>query len=82
MTRREGQIATLVSEGLANKEIAFRLSLSEGTVKVYLSKMYQKLGCKSRLELALRVKRGTGSSDPNDLLGVHLAGVGIANGAD
>jgi hypothetical protein len=38
---------------LKNKEIATALTISEGTVKVYLSRLFQKLGVKDRFELAL-----------------------------
>jgi DNA-binding NarL/FixJ family response regulator len=53
LTRREGQLVTLLSQGLKNKEIATALDISEGTVKVYLSRLFQKLGVKDRFELAL-----------------------------
>ena len=53
LTRREGQLVALLSQGLKNKEIATALTISEGTVKVYLSKLFQKLGVKDRFELAL-----------------------------
>ena len=53
LTRREGQLITLLTQGLKNKEIATALHISEGTVKVYLSKLFQKLGVKDRFELAL-----------------------------
>ncbi|HXJ40860.1 MAG TPA: response regulator transcription factor [Bryobacteraceae bacterium] len=53
LTRREGQLVALLSQGLKNKEIATALSISEGTVKVYLSRLFQKLGVKDRFELAL-----------------------------
>lgn len=53
LTRREGQLVTLLSQGLKNKEIASALTISEGTVKVYLSRLFQKLGVKDRFELAL-----------------------------
>ncbi len=53
LTRREGQLVALLSQGLKNKEIAFRLSISEGTVKVYMSRLFQKLGVNDRFELAL-----------------------------
>lgn len=53
LTRREGQLVTLLSQGLKNKEIATALSISEGTVKVYLSRLFQKLNVKDRFELAL-----------------------------
>ena len=51
LTGRQQQIATLVCHGLANKEIAGRLRLSEGTVKVHLHAIYQKLGIQCRSEL-------------------------------
>jgi two-component system nitrate/nitrite response regulator NarL len=53
LTRREGHLVSLLSQGLKNKEIATALNISEGTVKVYLSRLFQKLGVKDRFELAL-----------------------------
>jgi DNA-binding NarL/FixJ family response regulator len=53
LTRREGQLVILLSQGLKNKEVATALNISEGTVKVYLSRLFQKLGVKDRFELAL-----------------------------
>jgi len=53
LTRREGQIVTLVAQGLKNKELGVALNISEGTVKVYLSRLFKKLGLKDRFELAL-----------------------------
>jgi len=50
---REKQIAAQVGRGLRNREIAEALAMSEGTVKVYLHTIYQKLGIKNRTELAL-----------------------------
>jgi two-component system nitrate/nitrite response regulator NarP len=50
---RERQIAAEVGRGLRNREIADALAMSEGTVKVYLHTIYQKLGIKNRTELAL-----------------------------
>lgn len=62
LTPRERQIAEHVGRGLRNKDIAAALGMSEGTVKVYLHTMYQKLGIENRTELALlahgRSKRG------------------------
>jgi two-component system, NarL family, nitrate/nitrite response regulator NarL len=53
LSQREGQLVTLLSHGLKNKEIASTLLISEGTVKVYLSRLFQKVGVKDRFELAL-----------------------------
>lgn len=53
LARREREIANEVAQGARNREIAERLGMSEGTVKVYLYTIYQKLGIKTRTELAL-----------------------------
>jgi DNA-binding NarL/FixJ family response regulator len=53
LTRREGQLVSLLTQGLKNKEIATALTISEGTVKVYLSRLFVKLSVKDRFELAL-----------------------------
>ncbi len=53
LSRRESQLVSLLAQGLKNKEIAYNLGISEGTIKVYLSKLYRKLGVKDRYELAL-----------------------------
>jgi DNA-binding NarL/FixJ family response regulator len=53
LTNREGQLVSLLAQGLKNKEIAAMLMVSEGTVKVYLSRLFEKAGVKDRFELAL-----------------------------
>jgi len=53
LTRRESQVVRLVAEGLTNREISRKLSLSEHTVKNYLFKAYDKLGVSTRVELTL-----------------------------
>ncbi len=53
LTTRERQLAGLLTQGLKNKEVAYSLGIAEGTVKVYLSRLFQKLGVKDRFELAL-----------------------------
>jgi two-component system, NarL family, nitrate/nitrite response regulator NarL len=63
LTRRESQLVGLLSQGLKNKEIAATLFISEGTVKVYLSRLFQKLGVKDRFELALFGLKNMPSSD-------------------
>jgi two-component system nitrate/nitrite response regulator NarP len=62
---RERQIAAQVGLGLRNREIAEALAMSEGTVKVYLHAIYQKLGIKNRTELALIAHR-QGATFPAD----------------
>lgn len=52
LTQRERQIAQLVSEGMSNKEIARKLNVSDGTVKVHLYNIFQKLEITNRTVLA------------------------------
>ncbi len=56
LTPRERQILRLVADGLRNKEIALRLEISEGTVKIHLHNIYDKVNVDSRVELALRAR--------------------------
>jgi len=53
LTPREIEIVRMVAEGLRNRAIAARLSISEGTVKVHLHNIYEKLRVDGRLELTL-----------------------------
>lgn len=53
LSPRERGIVALVARGLRNKEIAEELRLTEGTVKVHLHKIFEKLGIRSRTELIL-----------------------------
>jgi len=53
LTPREVEIVRMVGQGLRNKAIAERLSISEGTVKVHLHNIYEKLKVDGRLELVL-----------------------------
>ena len=57
LTTREQEVAELVASGLANKEVAARLHVSLRTVEATLSKVYAKLGVRSRTELAARTTR-------------------------
>jgi DNA-binding NarL/FixJ family response regulator len=50
LTDRERQVLQLTAEGLANKQIAAALDISENTVKFHLSSLYAKLGVTSRTE--------------------------------
>ena len=51
---RERQLIRFVRKGLRNREIAKQLGVTEGTVKVYLHAVFEKLGVSSRTELAVR----------------------------
>jgi len=52
LTTREVEIAKQVAAGLRNLEIAKSLFINEGTVKMHLHNIYQKLGVDSRTKLA------------------------------
>jgi len=54
LTPREYEIATLASAALSNKEIARRLGVTVGTVKVHLHNIYQKAHVRNRTALTLR----------------------------
>lgn len=53
LTPRETEIVRMVVQGLRNRAVAERLSISEGTVKIHLHHIYEKLGIDGRLELVL-----------------------------
>ncbi|SCW85116.1 two component transcriptional regulator, LuxR family [Sphingobium faniae] len=51
LTEREKEISQLIRTGLRNRAIAEKCGLTEGTVKVHLHSIFQKLGVRSRAEL-------------------------------
>ena len=57
LSRREREVYELVCEGLSNGEIARRLFISEGTVKVHVHHVFDKLGIRSRTALAMNAAR-------------------------
>jgi len=58
LTPIERQVAALVAEGLTNREVAAKLVLAERTIEGHLSRIYSKLGVRSRAELAHRFSAG------------------------
>ena len=54
LTPRERELIELVHQGLRNRDIAAQLGVTEGTVKVYLHAIFDKLGVDNRTELAMR----------------------------
>jgi DNA-binding NarL/FixJ family response regulator len=53
LSRRQSELIQLLAQGLKNKEIAGILGIAEGTVKAYLTALFDKVGAKDRFELAL-----------------------------
>ncbi len=56
MTEREKEICTLLAKGLNNRQIADELYISEGTVKNYISSIYDKTGIHDRSKLIVAMK--------------------------
>jgi two-component system nitrate/nitrite response regulator NarP len=54
LTPRESELVDLVRQGLRNRDIGARLGVTEGTVKVYLHAIFDKIGVDNRTELAMR----------------------------
>ena len=57
LTEREQEICTLMAEGLTNRQIADRLYISEGTVKNYISNIYDKTGIHDRVKLIVELTK-------------------------
>jgi len=57
LSAREREIAELLAEGLTNQQIGARLFLSEKTIETHLTRVFQKLGLRSRAQVAARVTR-------------------------
>jgi two-component system nitrate/nitrite response regulator NarL len=52
LTPREREIVSLLRQGLRNKQIAGEMGITEGTVKIYLFRLFHKLGVRNRFDLA------------------------------
>lgn len=57
LTEREKEIAGLMAEGLSNRQIADKLYISEGTIKNYISSIYDKTGIHDRVKLVVALKQ-------------------------
>jgi DNA-binding NarL/FixJ family response regulator len=64
LTPREQRILVMVGQGLANRDIARALAISEKTVKNHLYSVFRKLGVTSRTEAALLIGREPGTGLP------------------
>jgi DNA-binding CsgD family transcriptional regulator len=70
LTETEVQLVRLVRDGLSNRQIATAMHYSRKTIEVYLSRVYAKTGCASRLELIRAVDTGA----------VQVGGAGAPDG--
>jgi DNA-binding NarL/FixJ family response regulator len=69
LTDRERQIMHLVSEGLSNKAIGRRLNIADGTIKVHLHNIYQKLEINNRTVLAaLAISHNVASASSPEIM--------------
>lgn len=64
LTPRESQLVTLLCRGLRNREIAQEMNVTEGTIKVYLSRLFEKTGVRDRFELTMLTFRNNGMLVP------------------
>ncbi len=74
LSPRERQLMGLVAQGLRNKELAWSLGIKESTVKVYISRLFEKVGASDRLELALMALRNLSAS--------HAGGLALPTGGN
>jgi len=65
LSGRELEVVALIGEGLKNKEIAKRLTISETTVRHHLTSVYRKLDVSDRLELAIYAYRNSLADPPH-----------------
>jgi DNA-binding NarL/FixJ family response regulator len=70
LTKAEAAVLALVDGGLSNQQIAVQLSISVGTVKCHLHRVYEKLQVRNRTEAAVRAREhgqfGAGASSTRD----------------
>lgn len=59
-TKREKDVLQLLAEGASNNEIAQQLQLKEGTIRIYLTEIYSKIGVKSRMRAIVWAKEWLG----------------------
>ncbi len=64
LTHRENQVLQLLSQGLMNKEIAYKLKLTEKTVKHYMTELMQKLNVRNRVEAVLISRKRADVQNP------------------
>ena len=61
LTEREKEILALIVEGCTNKEIAMRLSIAHGTVRIHVSNIFNKMNVRRRTEAAVKCLASMGA---------------------
>ena len=74
LTPAERDVAQLAASGMSNPEIAAKLFIARGTVKMHLSNVYRKLGVANRTELAAAM--ATHTSTPRSSIDADLQTAG------
>jgi DNA-binding CsgD family transcriptional regulator len=72
LTPRQRDVVPLMAEGLQNKEIAKRLGMAEGTVRVHVHAVIRALGCRNRTEVAVAVSGQPAQEVPSS---AHLVAI-------
>ena len=67
LTPQQVRVLMMLSEGLLNKQIAYKLSVSEATIKAHVSAILQKLGVDSRTQAVIAVSKIEGQSWRNSV---------------
>lgn len=68
LTKQETNVLGYIAEGFQNKEIAYRMQLTEHTVKVHVNNIMTKVKCGNRLELIVKLLAGKGINVKDTLL--------------
>ena len=63
LTVRQQEILSLLAEGISNKEIANRLNIAEGTVKIHLQAIFDRIGVRRRTKAILWFVALTGNPE-------------------
>jgi DNA-binding NarL/FixJ family response regulator len=57
LTRRQGDVLPLLALGMSNKEIAQKLNIAEGTIKIHMAALLRALGARNRTKAALLAQK-------------------------